>query len=332
MNQVKIDEKWVAWVQENLARGTPINAIVDILANNFSIPKLKANEAVAQIKRLPKQQPVVQSSNTQEALDRREWMMKTLDKMARLASTPYAITRVPAPPFREFVDLYYSQNKPVLLENAIEHWPARTWTPDSLLQVAQDQEIQVQFDRESNSNFEMDSLKHKKTMRFSEYHHKVQTCGESNNFYMTANNAAHNQPVMAPLFKDVKDVADGYFDESRHVSRSFIWYGPKGNYTPLHHDQTNNMFVQVFGRKRFLLLPPNQVPYLYNECTVFSPVDLRNIDAEKYPLAKNTTPIELVLNPGDTLFIPVGWWHQVESLDISISITMTNFKILNSLT
>jgi ribosomal protein L16 Arg81 hydroxylase len=35
---------------------------------------------------------------------------------------------------------------------------------------------------------------------------------------------------------------------------------------------------------------------------------------------------ELILNPGDALFIPIGWWHQVTSLDFSVSATYTNFR------
>jgi ribosomal protein L16 Arg81 hydroxylase len=256
-------------------------------------------------------------------------MMKTLDKLARMSASPYAISKVAVPAFKDFVEDYYSQNKPVLLQNAFDKWPARNWTPDSLLEVIKDSEIQIQFDRESNPNFELDSLKHKKTMPFSEYHDKVQNGGRSNDFYMTANNAEYNQTAVEPLFVDVKNFADGYFDESEHAKRSFIWYGPEGNYTPLHHDRTNNMFLQVYGRKRFLLLPPNQTPYLYNDREVFSPIDLRKINTKKYPLAEKVTPIEILLEPGDTLFIPIGWWHQVESLDVSISITMTNFLVDN---
>ncbi|NUG52732.1 cupin-like domain-containing protein, partial [Acinetobacter lactucae] len=53
------------------------------------------------------------------------------------------------------------------------------------------------------------------------------------------------------------------------------------------------------------------------------------IDFEKYPLAKSITPVECILNAGDALFIPIGWWHSVESLDVSISISFTHFKAPN---
>ena len=51
---------------------------------------------------------------------------------------------------------------------------------------------------------------------------------------------------------------------------------------------------------------------------------------DKYPLMKKTTSIEVVLEPSDALFIPIGWWHCVESLDVSISLSFTNFAVENS--
>lgn len=69
-----------------------------------------------------------------------------------------------------------------------------------------------------------------------------------------------------------------------------------------------------------------QVPHLYNDHWVFSELsDTNKIDFEKYPLAKSITPVECILNAGEALFIPIGWWHSVESLDVSISISFYPF-------
>ena len=35
--------------------------------------------------------------------------------------------------------------------------------------------------------------------------------------------------------------------------------------------------------------------------------------------------LDILLEPGEALFIPIGWWHQVEALDFSVSMTYTNF-------
>jgi hypothetical protein len=50
-----------------------------------------------------------------------------------------------------------------------------------------------------------------------------------------------------------------------------------------------------------------------------------NLDVAGRPLLDGLRYEKLLLNPGDALFIPIGWWHQVRSLDFSVSATYTNF-------
>ena len=49
----------------------------------------------------------------------------------------------------------------------------------------------------------------------------------------------------------------------------------------------------------------------------------RPLPHENAPVACNGQVAQL--QPGQALYIPVGWWHQVASLDFSVSITYTNF-------
>jgi ribosomal protein L16 Arg81 hydroxylase len=89
------------------------------------------------------------------------------------------------------------------------------------------------------------------------------------------------------------------------------------------------MMAQVYGRKRWRLISPQQTPLLYNYVGVFSKVDCENPDYQKYPLFKNVQIIEEVLQPGEVIFVPVGWWHQVKALNTSISLSFTNFVFPN---
>ena len=69
-------------------------------------------------------------------------------------------------------------------------------------------------------------------------------------------------------------------------------------------------------------------PRLYNDRHVFS--EVRDLTApgilEAFPLLDGVRVHKIDLSPGDILFIPVGWWHQVLALDFSVSITHTNFR------
>ena len=77
------------------------------------------------------------------------------------------------------------------------------------------------------------------------------------------------------------------------------------------------------------MIPPYYTHLLYNYRGVFSEVDCENPDYEKYPLFQKIPIIEVTLNPNEVIFIPVGWWHTVKSLDISISLSFTNFVFPN---
>jgi prolyl 4-hydroxylase len=88
-----------------------------------------------------------------------------------------------------------------------------------------------------------------------------------------------------------------------------------------------NLFCQIYGRKRIRLIPSWNAPWLYNEYHVYSDIDLLNPDLEQHPLFANATVYDFILEPGEVLYIPVAWWHHLESLDVSISLTRKNIAI-----
>jgi hypothetical protein len=69
--------------------------------------------------------------------------------------------------------------------------------------------------------------------------------------------------------------------------------------------------------------------FLYNDIGVFSPVDCDAPDLARWPLFEKAAMREVVLSPGEVLFIPVGWWHHVRALDVSITVSFTNFRFAN---
>ena len=76
-------------------------------------------------------------------------------------------------------------------------------------------------------------------------------------------------------------------------------------------------------------MSPAETPRLYNDVHVFSRVPnvtAADLDLAIYPLIEQVGFHEIILDPGDALFIPIGWWHQVTSLAFSVSATYTNFK------
>jgi hypothetical protein len=105
-----------------------------------------------------------------------------------------------------------------------------------------------------------------------------------------------------------------------------IWIGPKGTLTPLHRDDTDNLFAQVWGQKTFTLAAPHHREALGTWSTApqggldgcdFNP---DAPDYDRFPKARDVTFMRVTLEAGDLLFLPEGWFHQVESVSTSLSV------------
>lgn len=93
---------------------------------------------------------------------------------------------------------------------------------------------------------------------------------------------------------------------------------------PTHFDMSDNIACVVSGHRRFTFFPPDQLPNLYVGPLDFTPagqptsmVDVAAPDFARYPRFAEALAVAEVaeLEPGDAVFIPNLWWHNVESLD-----------------
>ena len=84
--------------------------------------------------------------------------------------------------------------------------------------------------------------------------------------------------------------------------------------------------AQVVGSKKLYLIAPDYLPYVYNHFHCYSKLRLPDVDVRQYPLFDRIHVQEITIEAGDLLFLPVGWWHRVEGLETSITITCTNFR------
>ena len=326
----RLPNNWKEWVATNLLEGTSKNSIANVLTQQgFSHA-----EILLEIETASKSPYLQAGVKAAKLLKKREWLLSTCDDLAKLdPGYNQKIDVIDTPPFEVFIKDYYSKHKPVVLKKGIDHWPAlKKWSPQYFADTLGDAEIQVQFNRENDALFERHSDKYRKSMLMSEFVNMIENDGESNNYYMTANNTQQNVETIKPALDDIGDFGKGYrqlLDNDAAFS-TYFWMGPKGTFTPLHHDLTNNMLVQVYGAKKVTLIPAWQVPWLYNDLHVYSEVNFPTFDLKKHPLMRHVTPVEITIEAGDALFIPIGWWHCVNGLEKSISISFTNFNAPNN--
>lgn len=124
----------------------------------------------------------------------------------------------------------------------------------------------------------------------------------------------------------------------RGLNAANLWVSYHGVFTQSHFDELENFNIALQGRKRFILYPPGRRDYyprsilqgFGDKSQVF---DFDNIDSQRFPrLAKKIQQRrDFILEPGEMLYLPLGWWHQAESLDdlnININFWLWDLKIL----
>ncbi|MEW5304236.1 MAG: hypothetical protein WDW36_006860 [Sanguina aurantia] len=104
------------------------------------------------------------------------------------------------------------------------------------------------------------------------------------------------------------------------------WLGPPGTVTPLHHDPHHNLLAQVVGHKYIRLYAPScsaQLhPYGSGLTTNSSQIDLdAPVSGQLYPGFADLCHLDVMLSPGQMLYIPPGWWHYVKACSISFSVS-----------
>lgn len=129
------------------------------------------------------------------------------------------------------------------------------------------------------------------------------------------------------LFAAFPEVA-GDVDFSALVDRTlwstrFGWLGPAGTVTDYHIDWVDNLLVQIVGRKRLWLVGPADTPRMYPSHKFDYRSSISQVDPacpEATPGFAEVRPMECVLEPGDAVYIPRGWWHRVEGIEASINV------------
>ena len=259
---------------------------------------------------------------TDAGVKRRDWILSVMESQRRLAPDGGGIERVRGLSSEEFLERFYAPGRPVVIEGELDAWPALDrWTPAYLADKVGKAEIEVQTGRDANAQFELEKDRHKSRLPFDAFIEAI-TAHAGNDAYLTAYNSDGNRAALAPLDADVRPLT-----KFLKGAPGMIWVGPIATFTPLHFDLTNNLLAQVTGSKRLILLPPSETQYLANERHVFSAVhDIMDDEAvARHPEAAKATTYEVELGPGELIYIPIGWWHQVTALDFSVTFTFTDF-------
>jgi len=233
-----------------------------------------------------------------DAIKRVARELPTIDEVPRFGKLDAAAFRTRA-----------SQGLPFLITGIVNRWPLCALTPQVLRERFGDLPVRARTGDYVNTAFAPDRAM--QDMSMLEYLERVSTDTEDlppylGNLELRELNSMCHWPT--------------YFDK---MGPPRYWIGPARTVTPLHCDYDDNIFAQIWGSKRIFLSPPHHDEFLYtseaNALLFGSPVDPEAPDFEKFPLARQATMIECIVNPGELLYVPAGWYHQVRALTFSLS-------------
>ena len=202
-----------------------------------------------------------------------------------------------------FTQHYFKPLQPLVIRDLAASWPAmKKWTTDFLRDVHGGNEVRV-YDASFVSpgrNY----MSSPGTLTMAEYIEQI--TGRTRDLRMFLYNIASAIPE---LVDDIvfPDLVDG-------LSRRFVFmfFGCRGSVTQMHFDidMSHVFHTAIRGRKTVYLFPYREGKHLHRyPFTCRSYVDMASPDYQRFPGLKKVRGYRLVLNAGETLYIPSGYWH-----------------------
>ncbi len=320
-----LTDDWRQWIAENRLRDCTPESMLQTMTGAGLDPQ-EARDAIARMENDPAFHAARRMQQVQRKL---ESVAANLQQVWQSAPSYGVVEKRASPSRDEFVERHVRGCRPLVLTDVARDWPAmQRWSPQDLKQRFGHLTVEIQDGRDADPMYEQNKLEHRRMVPLGPFVDRVLAGGSTNDYYMTANNEALRRPEFAPLMADIGSLPPAC-DRSQLAPRSSFWFGPAGTLTPLHHDTIMLFHTQVVGRKRWRLISPLETPKLYNYNDVYSPIDIDRPDLNRYPLFSQVTVLDVTVEPGETIFLPLAWWHQVTSLDVSLSFSYTNLDLPN---
>jgi len=314
------DDKWKKWLEENLRLNVPEREIIKALVRN-GCSRPEAERYISG--QLPKRR-----ESSPKRLLKTKWLLNSLRSIQHHKGVFLIPEKSEIEP-EEFFEHFYRKNFPVIFRSCLnpgELTDQLSWS--TLRDRFSNERVEVQARRNSSKNCEAESKKLKEEKQFSDFLEQCQGSGGSDDFYMTANNSAANRKLIRSAI-DARSIHPDLLDPQDADTKVFLWIGPEGTVTPCHHDLTNNLFMQVHGEKAFQLASSFCLLEVENDFHCYTRSSLAELEESREKQGLPRISVNVVLSPGDVLFIPLGWWHEVRSLSPSISVSATNFRERN---
>ncbi|MBX9734837.1 MAG: cupin-like domain-containing protein [Chitinophagaceae bacterium] len=219
---------------------------------------------------------------------------------------------------------YYERKKPVVIKDLAKSWPAyQKWNWDYFKSLVGEQRVALYNNIKSDAYTPINTADDYKT--FGDY------------IDMISAGPAGWRIFLFDIFDHAPQLIQD-FSWPDHLMKGFVkkypmlFVGGEGSITHMHFDidMSHILHTQFAGKKRVLLFPYEEKDRLYRKpFEVLSLADFSNYsegngtpDYEAFPALKKAQGYEVILEPGDTLFMPAGYWHHMEYIDSGFAMSL----------
>ncbi|WP_339836398.1 cupin-like domain-containing protein [uncultured Maribacter sp.] len=207
-----------------------------------------------------------------------------------------------------FINDYFKPQKPVVLEQAIEDWPAfNKWNLDYIKEVAGDVTVPLYDNR---------PVQHKDG--FNEPHAKMKMAAYVD---LLKKEPTKYRIFLWNILKEVPALQKDYtfpdFGLKLLKGVPMMFFGGRDSYTFMHYDiDLANIFHFHFdGEKEVVLFPQSETEKLYkvpHSLITHESIDFSNPDYSKWPALKSAKGFKTTLSHGEVLYMPEGYWHYMK--------------------
>lgn len=245
-------------------------------------------------------------------------------------------TRVLSSPSASFSRKCIQGGVPVLLKNTVVgRWQAKKWSPSYLQsKLGTLQGIYENDNRWFGPYFDRTKPLLDHVIRRNPYKTNIKLSADE--FFQRLNRPLNNRYHY--FSGDIEQLGDWAYSEIQPIEELLLpnpsrssanaWIGQPHVIAHCHYDGYHNFYAQLYGTKMFTLFRPTNWPGLYpypflHPSHAQAQVNASdNGDVERFGMITRVEAVEVTLAPGDLLYIPPLWFHEVESLSVSISVNV----------
>jgi hypothetical protein len=220
---------------------------------------------------------------------------------------------------------YYNVLKPVIIKDLAKQWPAYTkWNWAYFNQLVGHKKVGLYNNVKSDAYTPVNTADAYKT--FGEYLSMISAGPAAWRIFLF--NIFDHAPQLVQDFAWPEALFTGFVKKY-----PMLFVGGQGSITHMHFDidMSHILHTQFQGKKRVLLFPQQEQSKLYRKpFEVLSMADFSyyydaqnsKVDLEKFPALALANGYDVTMEPGDTLFMPAGYWHHMEYLESGFAMSL----------